>query len=122
MPIGLTSNEIGTTDRGKIIKIYNIDWTTTSATTKSGNVLEIWECDDIAKTETKIYSVATGASTALLSKGMDDWGDSPICGGVGKRIVIREVNATVLSVPLCYVTYSVDEVAPAGMVNYACEA
>lgn len=115
LPIGITNCNIGSYDRGNIIEVVNFSITTTG--TKSGNVIKVYSCNDDAKTDNEIYSVAGGATTVAVAKTQDDFGDIPLTSGVGERLVFREQQATnALSVPLIYVRYRVTPFKPGGSI------
>jgi hypothetical protein len=113
LPIGVTNRDIGSYDRGNIIEVVNFSIKTTG--TKSGNVINVYSCNDDAKTDNLIYSCAGGGSTVAVAKTQDDFGDEPLTSGKGERLVFREQQATnALSVPEIFVRYRVTPYEPGG--------
>lgn len=112
---GVNNCGIGRDNAGRQIHLLSYSITTTG--TKSGNVIQVFDCDDAAKTSVKVRSVASGASTAAKAEDQSDFGETPLVIPEGHRLVIREENANALTGPIVRVTYRPVLVSPPGPSN-----
>ena len=122
--MGLTNKVgAGSSNAGRSIEITGIDFTLTEAT-KDGtiNKIRVFECDDTAETEVQIYQVNGGATAVLVNVGMDDFGNTPLVGRPGTRLVVRETNDVALTAPLCVVRWRSVPVRPPGSTSFSEES
>jgi len=113
--LGLTNKKYANdSNEGRVIELSSYSFQCTGTKAATHTWIQVWDCDDVAKTETKIYQIAAGATTVAKQEGEDDWGNKPITSGIGNRLVIRETNDATLSVPSIVARWRSVPVVPRG--------
>jgi hypothetical protein len=121
-PYGITSGEVGQCDEGRQVLLSGFNFTVTYAS--GSNTIQVYFCDDAAKTDYLAYSVAGGATTVALAKDEGDWGGhQPLAAPVGNRMIVRAVTTVTATAPNLEVRRAIVSVGPVTIKPwiYPCE-